>query len=149
MGNQQSIRHEPVSPYKTVTSTKAPTKPVIKSALRRSRSIQNNEVVEEDRTRYIPKMNKEKGSIIMPTRPYGGKDASGVESPQWGWYTTLTPPDMMYGANKPKKQDANGSPPMPQSPVTKIPEAPEPRANHVFQTLQQNSAQVGWTSVPI
>ena len=146
MGNQQSIRHEPVSPYKSVTSTKAP-KPV-KSALRRSRSIRNNEV-EEDRTRYIPKMNKDKGSIIMPTRPYGGKDASGVESPQWGWYTTLTPPDMMYGTNKPKKQDVNKSPPMPQSPVTRIPEASEPRANHVFQTLQQNTAQVGWTSVPI
>lgn len=95
-------------------------------------------------------MNKDKGSIIMPTRPYGGKDASGVESPQWGWYTTLTPPDVMYGANKSKKQDANAAQPTPQSPpVTRIPEVSEPRANHVFQTLQQNTAQVGWTSVPI
>lgn len=142
MGNQQSVKHEPVSPYIYATSTTVPKK----SALRRASSQPN--VSEEDRTRYIPNMNKEKG-LIMPTRPYGGKDASGVESPQWGWYASLTPPDMMYGSNKPKKQDVSGAPPMPQSAVTRIPEALEPKTNQVFQDLKKSQQPVGWTSVPI
>jgi hypothetical protein len=146
MGNQQSVRHEPISPYHNATSTTAPKPAIKKSSMTRSRSIHNNAVVEADRTRYIPNMNKGGKGMTMPLRPYGNKDApSGAEfSPQWGWYTTLTPPDVMYGANN---KVLSMSARLPNAPI--ISEAPENCANQVFQSLQNATTPVGWTSVPI
>jgi hypothetical protein len=152
--HDESIKHEPYSPYHNATSTKAP---VIKSAMKRSRSIRNQSLDSEKR--YIPNMNQggaAKG-IAMLTRPYPGKDGTppaGEFSPQWGWYTSLTPPDVMYSGgakNHHQHHKRSQSEPVPRMP---IPEQPaiiqdEHQANQVFQSLQNSQAPVAWTSVPI
>lgn len=154
MGNQQSVRHEP-SPYSSVTSTTAP-KPV-RSAMRRSRSIRNQEESDgqtADRTRYIPKMSTAKNGLIMPTRPFGAEAGSngGMESPQlgYGFYTNLTPPTPeMYQRDVSRTTKlAAGAPALP--PQSSM-QSSVGRAHHneVFQNLQNNKGHMGWTSVPI
>eukprot|EP00980_Cylindrotheca_fusiformis_P002805 scaffold672_cov126-Cylindrotheca_fusiformis.AAC.6 len=149
MGNQQSVRHEPSSPYENATSTIAPKPAMKKSSMRRSRSIRNN-AVEEDRKRYIPNMSKEGKGLTMPVRPHGSREhgsPGGEFSPQWGWYTNLTPPDVMYGANsnKTRRQVIESG----FHKTVRIPDGPENRPNDVFQSLQNSKTPVGWTSVPI
>lgn len=155
MGNDQSnVLHEP-SPYHSATSTTVPK--AMKSAIKRSRSVrggeeQKMEGATSDRTRYIPKMNhrsENNKGLIMPTRPYGGSDATnngGIESPQWGWYTNLTPPSPeMYHSHFSKASSK------PQVGVASPPFMPSGKCGHnqVFQHLQNSKAPVGWTSVPI
>lgn len=160
MGNEQSAKHDPISPYENATSTKAP---VIKSAMKRSTSIRNNAHGGGREKRYIPKMNQAaNGGIVMPSRPYHGKDTPPTGggdsfSPQWGWYTSLTPPDVMYSAKtnqhhhhhkRSQSELVSASIPEQKSfnpPIIKD----ENQANLVFQTLQKSQAPVGWTSVPI
>lgn len=159
MGNQQSVKHDPISPYHNATSTKAP---VIKSAMKRSTSIRNNAQGVGREKRYIPKMNQAaNGGLVMPSRPYNhGKDTppTGGDSfsPQWGWYTSLTPPDVMYSKTNHHNNHHKRSQSEPAS--VSIPEQAalnppiirdENQANHVFKSLQNSQAPVGWTSVPI
>ena len=151
MGNEQSVKHEPVSPYQNATSTKAP---VIKSAMKRSSSMRNHSL--DGEKRYIPKMNQggANNGIVMPSRPFHAKDApppTGEFSPQWGWYASLTPPEAMYSKTHHEHHKRSASEPVPIMP---IPDQPaiikdEHQANHVFQTLQNSQAAVAWTSVPI
>lgn len=148
MGNQQSVRHEPASPYENVTSTTAPKPAMKKSSMTRSRSIRNN-AIHADRTRYIPNMSKGGKGLSMPLRPNGSRDAApgGEFSPQWGWYTTLTPPDVMYSANNSKTRRQGTEAGLQTASI--IPGSPENRTNQVFQMLQNSKPPVGWTSVPI
>mmetsp|Transcript_27577 Transcript_27577/g.67075 ORF Transcript_27577/g.67075 Transcript_27577/m.67075 type:complete len:274 (+) Transcript_27577:695-1516(+) len=155
MGNQQSIKHEPLSPYHNATSTKAP---AIKSAMKRSRSIRHHALDGEKQKRYIPNMpiNPNSSGLVMPSRPYHGKDTpppTGEFSPQWGWYTSLTPPsDAMYASAKSHQQHHKRSASEPARVAIPPPEIirDENQANQVFQTLQNSHAPVGWrTSVPI
>jgi len=146
----ESVKHEPISPYQNLTSTKAP---VIKSAMKRSRSIRNQSLDDPER-RYIPNMNQgANNGIIMPARPYQTKDApppAGEFSPQWGWYTSLTPPDVMYSAAKNHKRSATEPVPRMSIPEQKTHIIKdENQANQVFQSLQNSQAPVAWTSVPI
>jgi hypothetical protein len=114
-----------------------------------------NNALEADRTRYIPNMVKGGKGLVTPLRPYGSRDApaGGEHSPQWGWYTNITPPDVVYGANKSRRETIEASSVLSMSaglqtaPI--IPDAPENCANQVFQSLQNAKTPVGWTSVPI
>mmetsp|Transcript_27579 Transcript_27579/g.67079 ORF Transcript_27579/g.67079 Transcript_27579/m.67079 type:complete len:302 (+) Transcript_27579:80-985(+) len=151
----ESIKHEPLSPYHNATSTKAP---AIKSAMKRSRSIRHHALDGEKQKRYIPNMpiNPNSSGLVMPSRPYHGKDTpppTGEFSPQWGWYTSLTPPsDAMYASAKSHQQHHKRSASEPARVAIPPPEIirDENQANQVFQTLQNSHAPVGWrTSVPI
>ena len=153
MGNEQSVRHEP-SPYSSVTSTSAP-KPV-KSAMRRTLSIRadaDGMGPLPDRTRYIPKMSAAKSGLIMPTRPFGTEVANnGVESPQlgYGFYTNLTPPTPeMYQSHAYRNAKAVSGPNIPTHPGASTLATGRVHHNQVFQNLQNNTAPMGWTSVPI
>jgi hypothetical protein len=146
MGNLQSNVHEP-SPYHSATSTTAPKS--VKSAFKRTRSVQaeaDRMEPAQDRTRYIPKMNRaDNNGLIMPTRPFGPDATNGVDSPQWGWYINTTPPtpEMYHShSSKTSKQQLglNGAPSNPTS---------KSCHNQVFQNLQNSKAPIGWTSVPI
>ena len=63
---------------------------------------------------YLPRMPAQGGGVIMPTmrdnhQPHGA-GAGGIESPQWGWYTNLTPPSPeMYTSNPFHKNHNNTS----------------------------------------
>lgn len=151
----ESVKHDPISPYHGATSTKAP---VVKSAMKRSRSIRNN-YMDGAEKRYIPNMKQASNGLIMPTRPFHGKDSppTGEFSPQWGWYTSLTPPDVgMYSSNKSHHKRSASEPARVQilanqkdpNSTTTIQDENH-QANHVFQSLQNSHAPVGWTSVPI
>ncbi|CAJ1969090.1 unnamed protein product [Cylindrotheca closterium] len=146
----ESVKHDPISPYDNATTTKAP---VIKSAMKRSTSRRNNALVSDTKKRYIPKMNQ--ASLVMPSRSRG-KDSSptGEFSPQWGWYTSLTPPDAgMYSGKLNHHKRCASEPASVSIPEQRMLHPPiikdENQANHVFQTLQNSHAPVGWTSVPI
>lgn len=98
----------------------------IKSAMKRSKIVQSNSVDKNDSTtgsndshndqcRYIPSgiKGRAKGGIVVPTggglNPTGPGGGTGYISPQWGWYTSLTPPQgEMYasGSSAGKKEDA-------------------------------------------
>jgi len=76
------------------------------SMMTRTRSIRHQ--LEENQAHshrrdksYLPRMAPQGGGVVMPTmrdnQPHGG---GGIESPQWGWYTNLTPPSPeMYTSN--------------------------------------------------
>jgi hypothetical protein len=163
MGNEQSMLHEPPTTTSLVSTTRgsAVVKPKpVRSALRRSKSVhsENSTMLDnnnnsKDRTRYIPKMNQNKNGLIMPTRPYGSDPSgNGVESPQWGWYTNLTPPSpemyQRHPSKTSKKENASNVPPnLKKGPPYCVPAEAKP--NQVFQNLQNQAAPIGWTSVPI
>jgi hypothetical protein len=152
MGNEQSVGLEQLS--SSSNSGAVQPKPV-KSAFRQSRSVRSDAVsnhgTSQDvngRPRYLPKMsvrNEKNGGIIMPTRPFGDPAGNGVESPQWGWYTNITPPTPDYShpsrISLPRKSDLTSAP---------FPVDGKPHHNHVFQSLQGTKAPMqGWTSVPM
>jgi hypothetical protein len=166
MGNGQSMLHEPpTTPLASTTmgSPVANAKPV-RSVLRRSKSVQSensnmldNISKDANSTRYIPQMNQNKNGLMMPTRPYGS-DLSGnggeSQSPQWGWYTNLTPPSPEMYQSHParktpsKKENASNVPHNLQKGLQSCVSA-EAKPNQVFQNLQNQNAPTGWTSVPI
>lgn len=163
MGNEQSTKHEPISPYHNATSTKAPPVP-IKSAMKRSGSIRTHSLEQKETKRYIPNMKQATNGIVIPTRPYGkdhaatpptnGDQFTGEFSPQWGWYTSLTPPDVMYAKNHPHHHKRSATEPIPRMTIPEKPAIIEDdenihHANQVFQCLQNSQKPVAWTSVPI
>jgi hypothetical protein len=54
------------------------------------------ESTQDEPGRYLPKMmHRFNTGVIMPSKPYGCGGAStvgGIESPQWGWYISISPP---------------------------------------------------------
>lgn len=148
MGNEQSTRLDQSS-SSTSSAASASIKPV-RSAMRRSRSLRStgggNLEALQDRTRYIPKMTRAENSLIMPTRPYGSDPSgNGVDSPQWGWYTNITPPtpEMYYS------QSSSGKLAKTQEVTSATTAEAKPQHNQVFQNLQGTKGPMGWPSVPI
>jgi hypothetical protein len=159
MGNEQSLLHEPPATPLASTTMGPPVSKPVRSALRRSKSVQseNTNMLDnnsKDRTRYIPQMNQSKNGLIMPTRPYSSDPSgNGVESPQWGWYTNLTPPSPEMYQSHPsktssKKENASNMPHNLQKGLQSCASV-EAKPNQVFQNLQNQNAPTGWTSVPI
>jgi hypothetical protein len=93
------------------------------SEMRRTTSVNANanelESTQDETARYLPKgINRSSNAgVIMPSRPYGSVGSSytgGNESPQWGWYVTITSPSTeMYhsGSRRPlgKKQESSAN----------------------------------------
>jgi len=97
----------------------------IKSAMKKSKLLQSNSLDKSesiissndsnnDQCRYIPAgiKGRAKGGIVVPTggglKPTGTGGSTGYISPQWGWYTTLTPPQgEMYGSGSSAEKKEN------------------------------------------
>lgn len=79
----------------------------------RTRSVrhqleENTSSSSRDNKSYLPRMTPHGGGVVMPTmhnhHPHPPSSSSalngGIDSPQWGWYTNLTPPSpQMYTAH--------------------------------------------------
>lgn len=168
MGNEQSVRHDP--PPASLGSQSGLTKP-IKSAMTRSNPIRTHVLAgdaattaaggseeKEHKIRYLPNgLDKAHNGLIMPTRPMGSSDlhGGGIESPQWGWYTNITPPTPeMYNSRSSLKHSdkSDHSTVSAASSDTAHFEQPVIRGpNRVFQGLKagSNRPPVGWPSVPL
>ena len=164
MGNEQSMLHEPpTAPSASTNGSSVVNAKPVRSVLRRSKSVQSensnmldNSSKDTSRTRYIPQMKPpNKNGLIMPTRHTSDLSGNGVESPQWGWYTNLTPPSPeMYQShpatkNSLKKENASNIPHNLQKGPHQSCVPAEAKPNQVFQNLQNQNAPTGWTSVPI
>lgn len=141
MGNQQmSITHEPQH------GASVPTSQPMKSAMKRSRSIQQNAALNnlgsDPTRRFLPKgLSAGHGGIIYPTHPNAQSSAGYVSPEGWGWYITTTPPtpDMYHHASKlPKKGTTHSTTTSKRTTLT----------NPAFKTGSQKTA-VGWPSVPL
>lgn len=151
MGNEQSTMDQssPATPL-------SPAAKPIRSALKRS-TRSTGGLTESVPTRYVPKMTRNEKGLIMPTRPYGGDPAgNGVDSPQWGWYTNITPPTpemyQSYVSGKALKgSDFTGArSSLTQGGQTNQSGAAKPQHNQVFQNLRASQGPtMGWPSVPI
>ena len=116
------------------------------SMMTRSRSIRHqleeNQALAHRRDKsYLPRMGPQGGGVAMPTmrdnQPHG---AGGTESPQWGWYTNLTPPSPeMYTSNPFHKKQNNVSSTSTASTASDASTAPMPtscnKPNPIFQSL--------------
>ena len=155
--------HDPPATPLTSATVGLPVAKPVRSVLRRSKSVQSensnmldNSSKDTSRTRYIPQMKPpNKNGLIMPTRHTSDLSGNGVESPQWGWYTNLTPPSPeMYQShpatkNSLKKENASNVPHNLQKGPHQSCVPAEAKPNQVFQNLQNQNAPTGWTSVPI
>jgi hypothetical protein len=118
----------------------------------------------DETTRYLPKgrMNRSSNGVIMPSGPYGSGGAStadGIESPQWGWYISITPPTEIYHSrSRPaaiqKKPGSSGSTSQASSDTAASGSstATSHQPNHIFQEMVHNKrkgASLGWSSVPL
>jgi hypothetical protein len=93
------------------------------SEMTRTHSVHANvnelESTQNETAMYLPKgMNRSSNGVIMPSKPYGCGGAStmgGIESPQWGWYISITPPasEKHHCGSRPlhKKQDSSANAP--------------------------------------
>jgi len=138
-----SVKHEPIDPSSGFE------KP-IKSALIRTTSIRTNAT---ELKRYLPKgMDRRHDGIKMPKAPYStsGSSTSGIESPQWGWYISMTPPTPeMYNRQSTLSVETIDSYVSDSS--SRIEEYKErSKPNSVFQNMREaNRAPRGWPSVPL
>mmetsp|Transcript_11763 Transcript_11763/g.22528 ORF Transcript_11763/g.22528 Transcript_11763/m.22528 type:complete len:153 (-) Transcript_11763:140-598(-) len=125
------------------------------SMMTRSRSIrhqleENQAHVHRRDKSYLPRMGPQGGGVTMPTmqdnQPHG---AGGIESPQWGWYTNLTPPSPeMYTSNPLHKKHNNVSSTSTASTASdgSAPMSPQcSKPNPIFQSLpsQRQKNQTG------
>jgi hypothetical protein len=109
-------------------------------------------------TRYLPKtMNRSNNSVSMPSKPYGcggASTAGGIESPQWGWSISATPPasDMYHCGNRPpsRQQDTstNTRPVSSGTVISESSKATSHQPNRIFRDMQKG-ASLGWSSVPL
>jgi len=178
MGNDQSVRQEPLS-LGSDGSSQAMSKP-IKSAMTRSTFMRSHPLAsggglpggpaeeKERKIRYLPNgLDRAHNGLIMPTRPVGmgvhGGDphGNGIESPQWGWYINTTPPTPeMYhsrsslkhrGTDKSDYSTSSSATSALSSDVTAYRNAAMRGPNRVFQGLKagSNRPPVGWPNVPL
>lgn len=164
MGNEQTPRCEASGSG----SSSGVVKP-IRSAMRRSRSVRSDvsDVSEQAATdksetlRYLPNgLSGAHNGLLMPTRPYHSHyqnhhdNMGGVESPQWGWYITTTPPtpEMHQSPHMTasKKSDSTIQSSDSSSTTQSTTEACVPTTNLVFQGLNKTvKPNMGWPSVPL
>jgi hypothetical protein len=98
---------------------------------------------------------------LMPTMPYrshtvepfSSASASGVESPQWGWYTNITPPTPEMYYSRPHRKQASTSDSSAMSTDTGHTESssgtvPGAQPNPIFRGLQDRNrtavVPMGW-----
>jgi hypothetical protein len=142
--------------------------------------------MQNERSRYLPKamLNRSNNGVVMPSGPYGsgkpGPYGSGgpsstvdgsIESPQWGWYISITPPteihhsritpptEMYYSRIRPaaaiQKKQSSASNISETSSDTAASSESSPATSHqpnrIFQDMQerQQGASMGWASIPL
>jgi hypothetical protein len=120
-----------------------------------SRQLQRNS---QSSTRYLPKgMNRSSNGVVMPSKPYGcggASTAGGIESLQWDWSISATPPASgMYHCGSrplPKKQgsSANASQTSFGTEAIESSTATSDEPNLIFQDMQKG-ASMGWSSIPL
>jgi hypothetical protein len=119
---------------------------------------QSSAYTSQSSTRYLPKgMNRFSNGVIMPSKPYGCGGAStacDIESPQWDFSISVTPPvtDLHHYGSRylPKKQDssANASQTSSGTEAFESLTATNCQPNRIFQDMQKG-ALMGWSSVPL
>jgi hypothetical protein len=158
MGTEQSSLHEP----------KPPDEQPVRSAMSRSRSVRSNaNSLEKSQMdgRYLPSNHRPKNSLLKPAVAYtmhhgvepfsSGTNTGGYDSPQWGWYTNLTPPspEMYYSRPTKSLKAGSTSDTSEASSAAEVFIAPTGHSlpNPVFQGLQDKhkAAPMGWPSVPL
>jgi hypothetical protein len=116
------------------------------------------ESTQDETARYLPKsMNRSNNGVIMPSKPYGCGGAStmgGIESPQWGWYISISPPasDMYRSGNRPLHYSlANASHASSGRAVSESSTAASHQPNRIFKDMHNTKRRtsVGWSSVPL
>jgi hypothetical protein len=113
---------------------------------------------QDETARYLPKtMNRSNNGVIMPSKPYGCGGAStvgSIESPQWGWYISITPPasDMYHSGSRPLHNSlANVSYASSGTAASESSTAASHQPNRIFKDMHNTKrrASVGWSSVPL
>jgi hypothetical protein len=114
------------------------------------------ESTQDEPGRYLPKMmHRSNTGVIMPSKPYGCGGASTVggiespqciDSPQWGWYISITPPasDMYHCGSRTlhhKKQDSSANALRTSSgmAVSESSTATTHRPNRIFKDMQERT----------
>jgi hypothetical protein len=129
---------------------------------------EQHESTQDEIARYLPKMmNRFSNGVIMPSKPYGcgGAYTTGgiespqcIDSPQWGWYISITPPasDMYHCDSRTlhhNKQDspANTSQGSSGTMAFESSAATTHRPNRIFKDMhnKRKDASIGWPSVPL
>lgn len=140
MGNEQSVRKEPLS------IQAAP----VRSAMSRSTSVKDQMGTGTSENRFLPNSLVEKRNKMAAM---SGEATDGIESPQWGWYIRTTPPtpEMYYSRHFPKKRGSESSTATAATAGSTVLAAPLSHSNPVFQGLQdrKKGPPMGWPSVPL
>jgi hypothetical protein len=157
MGIQQS---------KADDSSSDATSGFVGGSMTRSQSIRKRLEENEDHQRrssrdksYLPRMNNSQGQssgIVMPTMHANPHSNAGgaIESPQWGWYTNLTPPSPNY-TNHPLQKKQNTTANTSQASTASIssyessPKRPTTKPNLIFQKLPSQKHRPHYPSVPL
>ena len=130
-------------------------------AMTRSRSIraqlQENHAP-RDKASYLPRMAPH-GGVKMPSmnphhHHHQTANAGGIESPQWGWYTNLTPPTPeMYTSHPLQKKHNNpssGSTVSTSSETSKPKRPSSTQPNPIFQSLpSQRKERAAHPTIPL
>jgi hypothetical protein len=115
------------------------------------------ESTQDESARYLPKrMNRSSNGVIMPSKPYGCGGAStvgGIESPQWGWYISISPStsDMyhcgsrtLHDSSANATQTSSGSEAFESSPATSH------QPNRIFEDMHKKKRGASiWSSIPL
>lgn len=140
MGNKQSSSGNPSLALNSMVSRDG--------GMSRSRSIRKQ--LEENQMHalrtsneksYLPKMNNQGHGVAMPTmhglpHQHHTNNNGGIESPQWGWYTNLTPPSPeMYSSNPLHKKQPSSSSTASTLSDASMPKRASTKPNHIFQNL--------------
>jgi hypothetical protein len=164
MGNAHIAPHERRNPVSVSVASSSQGERA--SEMTRTHSVHANasglESTQNETTRYLPKrMNRSNNAVIMPSKPYGcgGVSAmSGIESPQWGWYISITPPapETYHSGSRPrlhKQQDssANASQALSSTVVSESSTATSHQPNRIFKDMhnKRKGASMGWSNVPL
>jgi hypothetical protein len=165
MGNAQITPRDPVSVSEASSSQEderaSTTRTLTHSVHANASGLEST--TPDETTKYLPKgMNRSnKNGVVMPSGPSvsgGPSPADGIESPQWGWYISITPPtpDIYHrGSRQPlyKKQDssANASQASSDTAASESSTATSHQPNRIFQEMHSKrkyGASMGWSSVP-
>jgi hypothetical protein len=149
-------------------------------AKKASNGLESTTTTKGERSRYLPKamLNRSNNGVVMPSGPYGSGaggpySAKGneIESPQWGWYISITPPteihhsritpptELYHSRIRPattiqKKQSSSSNISQASSDTAASSDsstATSQQPNRIFQDMQerQQGASMGWANVPL
>jgi hypothetical protein len=148
MGNNQSTIHEP-------DTSAAP----VKSSLSRTRSVRSNANSLPGEHKSYPPI-RHTNNLLKQSMPYTmqqrvepfASGAGGVDSPQWGWYITTTPPTPeMYYSRPQKSRKPSSTSETSETSTSTDTSSSGVGPNPIFQNLREKNkaTPVGWSGVPL